>query len=75
MFELSWLVGLSELPAVFPGLAVLVVSLQLTLSVMSSLASLASLAEEVAGGATRPTWSELSAAPLSSLIPPALEIY
>lgn len=72
MFELSWLVGLSELPAVFPGLAVLVVSLQLTLSVMSSLAS---LAEEVAGGATRPTWSELSAAPLSSLIPPALEIY
>ena len=69
MFELSWLVGLSELPAVFPGLAVLVVSLQLTLSVMSS------LAEEVAGGATRPTWSELSAAPLSSLIPPTLEIY
>ena len=69
LFELSWLVGLSELPAVFPGLAVLVVSLQLTLSVMSS------LAEEVAGGATRPTWSELSAAPLSSLIPPTLEIY
>ena len=62
LFELPWLLGLScWLP--------LLVSLQLTVSVMSA------LAEEGAGAGAEATSSELSAAPLLSSRGPALEIY
>ena len=63
---------LSELPPWLLGLSCwlpLLVSQQLTVSVMSA------LAEEEAGAGAEATSSELSAAPLLSSLGPALEIY